>query len=54
LVQDEISQIGDIVDCVRDGIKYLIASEGMLKQFGEIAKQLQLSLKKLILDVPTR
>jgi len=54
LVQDEISQIGDIVDCVRDGIKYLIASEGMLKQFGEIAKQLQLSSKKLILDVPTR
>jgi hypothetical protein len=31
LVQDEISQIGDIVDCVRDGIKYLVASEGRLK-----------------------
>jgi len=54
LVQDGISQIGDIVDCVRDGRKYIVASEGMLKQFVEIAKQLQLSYKKLILDVPTR
>jgi hypothetical protein len=54
LVQDGISQIGDIVDCVRDDIKYIIASEGRLKQFVEIAKQLQLSYKKLILDVPTR
>jgi len=54
LVQDGISQIGDIVDCVRDGIKYIVASEGRLKQFAEIAKQLQLSYKKLILDVPTR
>jgi hypothetical protein len=51
---NEISQIGDIVDCVRDDIKYLIASEGRLKQFCEIAKQLQLSSKKLILEVPTR
>jgi hypothetical protein len=42
------------VDCVRVGIKYLVASKEWLKQFGEIAKQLQLSSKKLILDVPTR
>jgi hypothetical protein len=54
LVQDGISQIGDIVDCVRDGTKYIVASEGRLKQFAEIAKQLQLSYKKLILDVLTR
>jgi hypothetical protein len=53
-VQDGISQIGDIVDFVRDGIKYIVASEGRLKQFAEIAKQLQLSYKKLILNVPTR
>jgi hypothetical protein len=31
LVQYGINQIGDIVDCVRDGIKYLVASEGRLK-----------------------
>jgi hypothetical protein len=38
LMQDGISQIGDIVDCVRDDIKYLVTSNGRLKQFGEIAK----------------
>ncbi|KAG6627219.1 hypothetical protein CIPAW_15G111200 [Carya illinoinensis] len=47
-------EIRDIVDCVRDGIKYLVASESRLKQLSEIAKQLQLPSKKLILDVPTR
>lgn len=39
---------------MRDGIKYLVASESRLKQFSEIAKQLQLPSKKLILNVPTR
>jgi len=55
LVQDGISQIGDIVNCVRDGIKYIVTSNGRLKQFAEeISKQLQLSSNKLILDVPNR
>ncbi|XP_040997110.1 zinc finger BED domain-containing protein RICESLEEPER 2-like [Juglans microcarpa x Juglans regia] len=54
LVQYGLGEIRDIVDCVRDGIKYLVASESRLKQFSEIAKQLQLPSKKLILDVPTR
>ncbi|XP_042952157.1 zinc finger BED domain-containing protein RICESLEEPER 2-like [Carya illinoinensis] len=54
LVQYRLGEIRDIVDCVRDGIKYLVASESRLKQFSEIAKQLQLPSKKLILDVPTR
>ncbi|KAG6661883.1 hypothetical protein CIPAW_03G205900 [Carya illinoinensis] len=54
LVQYGLGEIRDIVDCVRDGIKYLVASENRLKQFSEIAKQLQLPSKKLILDVPTR
>jgi hypothetical protein len=31
LVQDGISQIEDIMDCVRNGIKYIVASEGRLK-----------------------
>ncbi|KAG6657286.1 hypothetical protein CIPAW_04G079600 [Carya illinoinensis] len=39
LVQYGLGKIRDIVDCVRDDIKYLV---------------LQLSSKKLILDVPTR
>ncbi|KAG6667256.1 hypothetical protein CIPAW_01G089100 [Carya illinoinensis] len=54
LVQYGLGEIRDIVDCVRDSIKYLVASESRLKQFSEIAKQLQLPSKKLILDVPTR
>jgi hypothetical protein len=53
MVQDSLGEIGDIVDCVRDGIKFLVASEGRLKQFTEIAKNLHLSSKKLFLDVPT-
>jgi hypothetical protein len=31
LVQDGISQIEDIMDSVKDDIKYLVASEGRLK-----------------------
>ncbi|XP_059443839.1 zinc finger BED domain-containing protein RICESLEEPER 2-like isoform X2 [Corylus avellana] len=54
LVQDSLGEIGDIIDCIREGIQYLVASEGRLKQFIDIAKQLQLTSKKLVLDVPTR
>ncbi|XP_062144804.1 zinc finger BED domain-containing protein RICESLEEPER 2-like [Alnus glutinosa] len=54
MVQDGLGEIGDIVDYVRDGIKFLVAYEGRLKQFTEIAKNLHLSSKKLFLDVPTR
>lgn len=42
LVQDGLAEIGGIVDCVREGIKYLVASEGRLLQFSEICTQLQL------------
>uniref|UniRef100_A0A5B7AIU7 BED-type domain-containing protein n=1 Tax=Davidia involucrata TaxID=16924 RepID=A0A5B7AIU7_DAVIN len=54
MVQDGIKEIGDIVDIVREAVKYLNASEARLIQFSGIAKQLQLSSKKLILDCPTR
>jgi hypothetical protein len=54
LVQDGLGEIAEIVDCVRNGIQYLVASKGRLKQFSEIAKQLQLTSKKLFLDIPTR
>jgi hypothetical protein len=53
-VQVGLAEIGDIVDSVRQGIKYVVASEGRLKEFSEIAKRLHLSSKKLVLDVPTR
>ncbi|XP_062170981.1 zinc finger BED domain-containing protein RICESLEEPER 2-like [Alnus glutinosa] len=54
LVQVGLAEIGDIVDSVREGIKYIVASEGRLRKFSDIAKRLQLPGKKLILDVPTR
>jgi hypothetical protein len=52
-VQVGLAEIGDIVDLVREGIKYIVASEGRLRKFSDIAKRLQLPGKKLILDVPT-
>jgi hypothetical protein len=54
LVQAGHGEIGDIVDSVRQGIKYVVASEGRLKEFIEIVKRLHLPSKKLVLDVPTR
>ena len=42
LVQDRLDKVTMIVDSIRDEIKYLVASEGMLLKFAEIAKQLQL------------
>ena len=54
MVQYGLSEIGDIVDGVREGVKYLVASEARLLQFNEIVKQLQLPSKKLILDCPTQ
>lgn len=52
LVQDGLGEISTIVDRVRDIIKYLVASEGRLIKFIEVAKKLQLTSKKLFLDVP--
>ncbi|KAG5528097.1 hypothetical protein RHGRI_028886 [Rhododendron griersonianum] len=54
MVQDGLSVIGGVIECVREAVKYLVASEPHLIQFSEIAKQLQLPSKRLILDCPTR
>ncbi|KAI8572967.1 hypothetical protein RHMOL_Rhmol01G0242400 [Rhododendron molle] len=54
MVQDGLGEIKGITDCVRDGMKYLIHSEARLIQFSNIAKQLKLPSKKLILDCSTR
>jgi hypothetical protein len=48
LVQVKLSEIGDIIDSVRQGIKYIVASERRLKVFSEIARELDLGCKKLI------
>ncbi|KAA8544887.1 hypothetical protein F0562_019719 [Nyssa sinensis] len=53
LVQDGIKEVKILVDIVREGVKYLITSDSRMIQFSDIAKQLQLSSKKLILDCPT-
>ncbi|KAA8542969.1 hypothetical protein F0562_021536 [Nyssa sinensis] len=53
LVQDGIKEVKGIVNIVREGVKYLIASDSRIIQFSDITKQLQLSAKKLILDCPT-
>jgi hypothetical protein len=51
LVQAGLSEIGDIIDSVRQWIKYIVASERWLNMFSEIAKRLDLGCNKLILDV---
>jgi hypothetical protein len=52
-VQARLAEIWDIIDYVRQGIKYVVASEGRLKEFSDIAKQLHLPSKKLVLDFHT-
>jgi hypothetical protein len=47
-------KFGEIVNFVRQGSKYIVASESQFREFSEIAKWLLLPSQKLILDVPTR
>lgn len=54
LVQDGLSEVQHIIENVRESVKYISASAQRLNSFSEIAKQLQLSNKKLILDCSTR
>ena len=52
-VQAGLTQIKDIIDVVRQDIKFIVASESRLIVFTEIAKRLDICYKKLILDVST-
>ncbi|KAG8663591.1 hypothetical protein MANES_01G227067v8 [Manihot esculenta] len=54
LVQDGLSEIADIIKNVRESVKHLVASESRRLIFSEIAKQLKLPSKKLLLDCGTR
>lgn len=54
LVQVGLSEVQHIIENVRESVKYISASAQRLNSFSEIAKQLQLSNKKLILDCSTR
>ena len=53
LVQSRLAEIKDIIDDIRQGIKYIVAAESRMNIFREIAKRLDLPCKKLILNVPT-
>nr|XP_023917384.1 zinc finger BED domain-containing protein RICESLEEPER 1-like [Quercus suber] len=53
-VPDGLSETEMVIENVCESVKYLVASKARLIRFGEIAKQLQLPSKKLILDCPTR
>nr|XP_017250805.1 PREDICTED: zinc finger BED domain-containing protein RICESLEEPER 2-like [Daucus carota subsp. sativus] len=53
-VQDGLDPTQEIVDQVRDGVKYIAASESRRIKFAEISMSLGLKCKKLILDVSTR
>ena len=54
LVQDGIDEISDIIESVRDSVKYISASITRLKLFAELAKQCGCGSKRLILDCTTR
>lgn len=53
-VQDRLEPIKKIIHKIKDGVKYVAASEARRIKSAEIAKHLHLKNKKLILDVPTR
>ena len=54
LVQEGISEIGTIIENVRDSVKYISASINRMRLFAELAKQCGCGSKRLILDCTTR
>jgi hypothetical protein len=52
-VQFGLVEIRDIIDDVRQSIKYRVTSKSRLNVFSEIAKRFDLPCKKLILYVLT-
>ncbi|XP_038983217.1 zinc finger BED domain-containing protein RICESLEEPER 2-like [Phoenix dactylifera] len=55
MVQDGLAEIRDVIENIRESVKYLKMSPSRLHKFTEIVKQLKLSTSKILqLDVPTR
>jgi hypothetical protein len=54
LMQSRLAEIKDIIDDVRQGIKYIVATKSRMNVFRKIANRLDLPCKKLILGVSTR
>ena len=54
LVKDGLAKIEYVIEEVREGIKYINHSEARRQIFSNVAHQLQIRDRKLLLDVPTR
>ncbi|KAG8380689.1 hypothetical protein BUALT_Bualt06G0042100 [Buddleja alternifolia] len=54
VAQDGLSEIKNVIECVRDSVDYIRRSDSRLKVFTEIVKQLNLRERKLIDDCKTR
>ncbi|CAH1414841.1 unnamed protein product [Lactuca virosa] len=54
IANDGLAMIDSVIGEVREGIKYINNSEARLQTFSNIAHQLQIQDRKLLLDVPTR
>nr|GFB05458.1 hypothetical protein [Tanacetum cinerariifolium] len=49
-----LSKISDVIEEVREAVKYINYSEARRQIFSNVAHQLQIHDRKLVLDVPTR
>ncbi|XP_061348150.1 zinc finger BED domain-containing protein RICESLEEPER 1-like [Gastrolobium bilobum] len=54
LVQHGLGQIKDIIENVRESVKYVNQSDSRLKTFSDIVKQMGIKERKLVIDCPTR
>ncbi|XP_061342930.1 zinc finger BED domain-containing protein RICESLEEPER 2-like [Gastrolobium bilobum] len=54
LVQHDPTQIKDIIENVRESVKYVNHSDSRLKTFCDIVKQMGIKQRKLVIDCPTR
>ena len=54
LVKEGLSHISHVIDEVREAVKYINYSEARRQTFLNVAHQLQIHDRKLMLDVPTR
>ncbi|XP_035841262.1 zinc finger BED domain-containing protein RICESLEEPER 2-like [Helianthus annuus] len=54
LVKDGLSRIEDVIEEVREAVKYINHSEARRQSFSNVAHQLQVPDRKLLIDVTTR
>ncbi|XP_014619056.1 zinc finger BED domain-containing protein RICESLEEPER 2 [Glycine max] len=54
LVEDGLDKIKDVIQNVRESVKYINHNDSRLKAFCDVAEQKHLKERKLIIDCPTR